>query len=106
MASFQGGQKILSGFPNPGLLPVDNGGPLETSLPFASGTVVTNGVTPVAVADTGVTAKSVIILSLGVVGGTPVAGQDANVMTLTPGTGFTVATAAGDTSTYNWVRIG
>ena len=104
--SLQPGQKILStGLPGPSLIPVDTGGPTDASLPATAGTVVLNGATGVAVADTGVTAASIIMFTLKTVGGT-VSPNAPNVLTITPGTGFTVAGTASDTSTYNWMRIG
>lgn len=65
------------------------------------GTYVNNGVTPVTVANTAVTAGSIISFTLKTVGGTVSAGAP-NVKTITPGTGFTVAGVASDTSTYNY----
>lgn|SRR6185312_3868427 len=106
MSQFQSGQQHLTGFPASGLMPIDNGGPQNTVLPQAAGSFTLNEATPVTVADSGVTAGSIIIFTLKTVGGTLVAGQGPNVMTITPGTGFTVAGAATDQSVYNWVRIG
>ena len=56
------------------------------------------------VADAGVTAASNIIPTLGTVGGT--VGAIPHVTTITPGTGFTIAGTASDTSTYNYIVIG
>jgi hypothetical protein len=100
----QSGQNVLSGFPTSGLIPVDNGGPEVASLPEVAGTVTLNGATPVTVSDTGVTAGSIILFTLKTVGGT--VGAYPAVQTITAKTGFTVAGTAGDTSTYNYVRIG
>jgi hypothetical protein len=69
-----------------------------------TGTVVLNGATPVAIADTGLTANSILIFTLKTPGGT--VGAYPNLVTATPGTGSTVAGTALDTSTYNWARIG
>ena len=69
-----------------------------------SGTFVANGATAVTVAATGVTATSMILLSLNTVGGT--VGAIPAVQTITAGTGFTVAGTASDTSTYNYLIIG
>ena len=101
---FQSGQNVLAGFPATGLMPVDNGGAEKVSLPVKSGTVTLNGATPVTVADIGVTAGSILIFTLKMVGGT--VGSVPAPQTITPGTGFTVAGTSGDTSIYNWVRIG
>ena len=67
----------------------------------SSGTVTLNGATPVTVANTAVTANSLIIFTLKTVGGT-VSPNAPNVKTITPGTGFTVAGTASDTSVYNY----
>lgn len=69
----------------------------------ASGTFVANGATPVVVADTRITANSVVVFGLKTAGGT----ASAPFMTaVTPGTGFSVATAAANTGTYNYQIIG
>lgn len=63
------------------------------------GTFTLNGATPVTVADTYVTANSVIIITVKTptgIGAQPVP------QTVTPSTGFTVAGTAGDTSIYNY----
>lgn len=65
------------------------------------GTYINNGATPVTVANTAVTAGSNIIFTLKTVGGT-VSASPPNIKTITPGTGFTVAGLASDTSTYNY----
>lgn len=67
------------------------------------GTFVANGVTPVAVANTLVTANSMILISLNTVGGT--VGTLPTAKTIVAGTSFTVAGAASDTSTYNYMII-
>lgn len=66
-----------------------------------AGTVTVNGVTPVAVGNTSITTNSVVTFSLKTVGGT--VGAIPTVKTITPGTGFTVAGTASDTSVYNYV---
>lgn len=65
------------------------------------GTYINNGASAVTVADTNVTAGSIISFTLKTVGGT-VSASAPNVKTITPGTGFTVAGLASDTSTYNY----
>lgn len=67
----------------------------------AKGTYINNGATGVTVADGNVTADSIISFTLKTVGGT-VSASAPNVKTITPGTGFTVAGLASDTSTYNY----
>jgi hypothetical protein len=94
--------------PNP--LPVADGGTggataatARTNLGLLSihaGTFTLNGATPVSVSDVNLTASSCISFGLKTVGGT--VGALPAVKTVTPGTGFTVAGTAGDTSTYNY----
>lgn len=103
-AQFQGGQITLTGFPTTGRIPIDNGGPVFTVLPESAGTVTLNGVTPVSVSNTNVTAGSIIIFTLKTVGGT--VGAYPTVDTITPGTGFTVKGTASDTSIMNYVVLG
>lgn len=66
----------------------------------ARGTFVANGATPVTVSNAAVTAGSQIEFTLKTPGGT--VGAVPAVQTITPGTGFTVAGTALDTSTYNY----
>lgn len=68
------------------------------------GTFTANGATPVTVANTNVTANSIIIPTLKTVGGT--VGAIPAIKTITPGTGFTIAATAADTSVYNYVILG
>lgn len=68
------------------------------------GTFVCNGVTPVTVTDSFVTANSAIVITLKTVGGT--VGAIPAIQTITAGTGFTIAGTASDTSTYNYLIIG
>lgn len=72
-----------------------------TELYGSSGTVTLNGASNVTVANTAVTANSLIIFTLKTVGGT-VSPNAPNVKTITPGTGFEVAGTASDTSVYNY----
>jgi hypothetical protein len=67
------------------------------------GTFVANGASAVTVSNTAIEATDAIIISLNTVGGT--VGAVPAVKTLTPGTGFTVAGTASDTSTYNYAII-
>lgn len=69
------------------------------------GTFVCNGATAVTVTDANVTANSEIDITLKTVGGT-VSPSLPYIKTITPGTGFTVAGTAGDTSTYNYAITG
>lgn len=80
------------------------GGPQRAQFLATSGTFVLNGATPVAVAQTALTANSQILITLKTVGGT--VGAIPAPQTVTPGTGFTVAGTAGDTSTYLYTILG
>lgn len=82
------------------------GSPCVTScyVTLSQGTVTLNGATPVTVANSLMTANSVVLFTLKTVGGT-VSPNAPNVLTTTPGTGFTVGGTALDTSTYNYVIL-
>lgn len=67
---------------------------------MTSTTATLNGATPVTVVAPAVTANSTFIWGLKTVGGT-VSPNGPAVLTVTPGTGFTVGGTASDTSTYN-----
>lgn len=71
---------------------------------FKTGTFTANGTSGVTVADARITATSIIIPTLKTVGGT--VGAVPAVKTITPGTGFTVAATASDTSIYNYIVLG
>lgn len=66
-----------------------------------TGTFTLNGATPVTVVEPNLTANSVVTYSLKTVGGT-VSPNHPNILTVTPGTGFTVAGTASDTSVYQY----
>lgn len=68
------------------------------------GTFTANGVTPVTVANAAVSPGSQIVFTLKTVGGT--VGAYPTVKTITPGTGYTVAATAADTSVYNYAILG
>lgn len=103
------GQKATS-FPQmtaarPGSIDTENAGPLSVNVPAGGGTLTLNGATPVVVADARVTANSIIIFTLksvnaGTVGAYP------NLVTVTPGTGFSVAGTALDLGIYNYAIFG
>ena len=71
-----------------------------TELYGSSDTFTANGATGVDVANTAVTANSVILITLKTVGGT--VGAVPAIKTITAGTGFNVAGTASDTSVYNY----
>lgn len=83
-----------------GDLPLPAGVPLLGS---RHGTFVANGATPVTVAAPEIKRNSLVSFSLNTVGGT--VGAIPTIKTITPGTGFTVAATASDTSTYNWAIV-
>lgn len=68
-----------------------------------AGTFTANGASDITVAAPEVTSESVIIFTLKTVGGT--VGAYPRIVTITPGTGFTVDATAGDTSIYNYVVL-
>ena len=78
--------------------------PINNDLATMHGTVTLNGATPVTVANTAITANSVIVFTLKTVGGT--VGAAPVPQTITAGTGFTVAGTALDTSVYNYRVFG
>lgn len=78
--------------------------PINSTFAKVRGTVILNGATPVTEANTFVSANSTVVFTLKTVGGT--VGAYPAIQTITPGTGFTFAGTAGDTSTYNYVMIG
>lgn len=88
----------------PQALPIDTGSPSVACVLTSGGTLTLNGATPVTVANVNVTANSVIWFTLKTVGGT--VGAAPAIQTITPGTGFTVAGTALDTSIYNFAIIG
>lgn len=76
-----------------------------TFLNASSGTFTANGATPVTVANAAVTANSAIIFTLKTQAGTT-SPNALNVLTITPGTGFTVGGTASDTGVYNYLILG
>lgn len=82
---------------------VPTSGGLNRAIRGKTGTFTCNGATPVSVTNANVTANSIIIPTLKTVGGT--VGAIPAVKTITPGTGFTIAGTASDTSVYNYVLL-
>ena len=81
----------------------DGATPVNYFTVLGFGTFIANSGTHVTVANTNVTANSVIMFGLKTAGGTVAAPF---VDTVTPGTGFTVNSGGSDTSTYNYVILG
>lgn len=65
-----------------------------------TGTFVATGASAVVVANTALTANSVVSFGINAIGGTPAGAP--YLSAVTPQTGFSVKAAAGDTSTYNY----
>lgn len=78
-------------------------GILLTPPSVVSGTFTANGASAVTVADTRITANSSVVVTLKTVGGT--VGAIPAIKTITPGTGFTIAGTASDTSVYNYLIL-
>ncbi len=83
---------------------VFNGGPQASVVAANGGTFTANGTTQVTVANTNVTANSVIIFSMKTTGGTVNGGPF--LFTVTPGTGFSIKSGSTDTSIYNYIILG
>ena len=105
LAFAQGGMVRLTNFGTQTNL-TGIGSPCVTScyVTLTQGTFTINGATPVTVANPLMTANSVVLFGLKTVGGT-VSPSMPNVLTTTPGTGFTVGGTASDTSVYNYVIL-
>lgn len=102
-----GAQNVAPPLTGAEIVTLDTGGAVKAQATTAAisgagprGTFVANGVTPVTVSNTKITANSTILVTLKTVGGT--VGAIPAVQTITPGTGFTIAGTASDTSTYNY----
>lgn len=79
-------------------------GPASSAINLSGGSFTCNGASDVTVADSNITANSMILIGLKTVGGT--VGAIPAVQTKTAGTGFTVAGTASDTSDYFYLAIG
>jgi len=90
----------------PGAITVQGPGSEYTAMQAGGGTVTLNGATPVTVADARVTANSIIVFTLKSVNAGTVSPNAPNVLTITPGTGFTVGGTALDLGTYNYAILG
>jgi|SRR5208282_1454846 len=85
------------------IMDYDAGQAQVSAIPIACGTFTMNSGTAVTVANAAVTASSQILLTPKTVSGTLAA---AWVVTITPGTGFTVNGGGSDTSVWNYAIIG
>lgn len=77
--------------------------PIRNQVGRLVGTFTCNGTTPVVVPAAEVTTQSVVVATVKTVGGT--VGAIPAVKTVTPGTGFTIAGTASDTSIYNYAVL-
>jgi len=87
---------------SPGSVPY-NGGPQTSAIQASGGTFTCTSGGVITVADTYLDATSVVLL------GIKTANSPGNVpylTTVTPGTGFTITCASGDTSIYNYIVLG
>jgi hypothetical protein len=100
MPTFQSGQKNAP-WPAQGKLPIDNGGPVHTTLQVISGTVTFSAATA-SILSSSITATSQFIFTAAV--GTT--GVSVYVSQLVAGTGAVVNLISGTTGTYNYVIIG
>lgn len=80
-----------------------NGGPQVSAVAACGGTFTANSGSAVTVTNSNVTANSVVVFGLKTAGGTPAAPF---MVTVTPGTGFTVNSGGSDTSVYNYIILG
>jgi hypothetical protein len=101
---FPSGQKLLSNVATAFQFLVATAGPQAAAVSAKGGTFTLTEATLLAVADTAVTADSLILIGLKTVGGT--VGALPAVQSLTAGTGFGVKGTASDTSVYTYLIIG
>ena len=99
----QSGQILTSPVVVGGSFPY-NGGPQTSAVRATGGTFTCTSSGTITVANTNVTANSIVIPTLKTVGGT--VSVDLYISTITVGTGFTVVCGASDTSVYNYIVLG
>lgn len=81
-----------------------NAGPQSSVIRASGGTFTANGTAAVTVTNANLTANSVIVFGINTANSVGTAGPF--VVTVTPGTGFTVKATSGDTSVYNYWILG
>jgi hypothetical protein len=80
------------------------GGPQSSAVRATGGTYTCTSAGTITVANTNVTANSIIVMTLKTVGGT--VSTALYISTITVGTGFTVICGTSDTSVYNYLVLG
>ena len=80
-----------------------NGGPQTSGVAASGGTFTCTSSGTITVANTNLTANSIILPTLKTAG-SPATGMF--IATVTPGTGFTITCGSGDTSIYNYLILG
>jgi hypothetical protein len=97
-----GSQNVSPTVYGPGQIPYIYGTQSQ-AINVHGGTFTANSGSAVTVADSNLTANSVVVFGLKTAGGTPAAPF---LVTVTPGTGFTVNSGGSDTSVYNYLILG
>ncbi len=80
-----------------------NGGPQTSVVNANGGTFTCTSSGTITVANTGVTANSIVIVTVKTAGSP---GATPYIATITAGTGYTITCASGDTSVYNYIILG
>ena len=80
-----------------------NGGPQTSVVNASGGTFTCTSSGTITVANTGVSANSIVIVTVKTAGSP---GATPYIATITPGTGYTITCASGDTSVYNYIVLG
>jgi hypothetical protein len=101
---FPSAQKLLTSLSGAFQFLIATSGPQSAALPGKFGTFTLTAATPLDVADTAVTANSMILIGLLTPGGT--VGAIPAVQTKTAGVGFNVVGTASDTSIYTYLILG
>ena len=80
-----------------------NGGPQTSVVPSSGGTFTCTSSGTITVANTAVTANTIVIVTVKTAGSP---GVTPYIATITPGTGYTITCASGDTTVYNYIILG